>query len=122
MTLGFTASRHSTLRVFMMQNRKQIAAELAQAGRPNWDEITLLLQSYGLKDAKGQAVTKQSARLTWRYLEKGRAKAKRKPVVQTEAPSVMPEYKAERVAPVVTDEDAAARRIANANSQIRRMK
>ncbi len=120
MTLGFNASRHSTLRVFMMQNRKQIAAELAQAGRPNWDEITLLLQSYGLKDARGREVTKQSARLTWRYLEKGRARAKRKPVVQTEAPSVMPEYRAERVAP--DGDDAAARRIANANSQIRRMK
>lgn len=120
MALGFDkASRHSTMRAWMHANRRQIVRELEIAARPDWAKIAQILDSHGLHDANGNPPKAQTARLTWFYLNR---KKYAEPKQETVAPTVMPEFKPDRVAPVVNDDDATARRIANANNQIRRMK
>lgn len=114
-SLGFTASRYSTLSEWMKKNRKQIAIELKEADRPNWDEITLLLNSLGLKDAKGNSVTKQTARLTWRYLEKGRSG---RSINKINDETLVPQNMPTQTKPVANDANAAMLRLEKAISKV----
>jgi len=104
----------------MEENKAAFSAAIKSVPQPNWDRLAEEFNALGLTSASGFAINAKIARQTWWKVNNTKRKAKNKPTVQTEAPSVMPEYRAERIAPVVADEDASAKWIRNSQSQIRR--
>lgn len=112
----------SPLYRWMEENKAAFSAAIKNVSQPNWDRLAEEFNALGLTSASGFAINAKIARQTWWKVNNTKRKAKRQPVVQTEAPSVMPEYRAERVAPVAVDKDASEKWIRNSQSQIRRMK
>lgn len=60
------ASQHSTMYQWMVRNRVSFAAEVAEAGRPDWTRIAVILADMGLLDGRGARPSNATARLTWR--------------------------------------------------------
>lgn len=81
-------SSRSSLYRWMQQNHDELAAALAEAGRPNWKAITAEFAADGLTDADGNPPSQEAVRQTWWKVRKGveATRAKR----QTASPPARP--------------------------------
>ena len=50
----------------MVRHRSSFAADVAEAGRPDWTRIAIILADMGLLDGRGCRPSNATTRLTWR--------------------------------------------------------
>ena len=62
-------SMHSTLKLWMMENRAKFAEDLRAAGKPSWTKIAKRFNAMGLRNADGELITPATAKLTWWRIE-----------------------------------------------------
>jgi hypothetical protein len=60
-----TSKRRSKLFLWMFENFNDFAETVAEAGRPNWQELAKTFGEEGMTDLKGNQPTAEATRLTW---------------------------------------------------------
>lgn len=71
-------SRHSSMMLYMMENRADFAAMLAAAGKPSWKKIAQHFADLGLRDDNGNKPSGLTVQKAWHRIIKHEPK-KRQP-------------------------------------------
>lgn len=82
-------SRRSKLYRWMADNYDAFQATLAEAGRPNWQELAKVFAEDGLTDSEGKPPSPEGTRQTWWKVRKA-VEAARKKAPQPGAQSTLP--------------------------------
>lgn len=63
--LAASKGRRSTLFLWLRENHDDFAAAVAEAGQPNWEELSVTFSDLGLTDRLNHPPTPEGARQTW---------------------------------------------------------
>jgi hypothetical protein len=61
-------SRHSSLMLWLMENRAEFAASLSKSGQPSWKRIAVAMADLGLRDVNGNKPAPETVLKTWKRI------------------------------------------------------